>query len=121
MNRPTPRSLVVPILIVIAAITLLINLSAQTTQAIEGPFSFLLAPLQQVFSGFGRAVNDFFQSANELQDLQKRVVVLQNQVDTLSTENVRLREFQAEVKQYRDLLKFSNENPAFSVVGGDGL
>ena len=32
---------------------------------------------------------------------------------------MRLREFQAEVKQYRDLLKFSNENPAFSVVGGD--
>ena len=44
---------------------------------------------------------------------------MQSQVDNLTTENVRLREFQAEVKQYRDLLKFANDNPAFTVVGAD--
>jgi rod shape-determining protein MreC len=86
---------------------------------VEGPFSFVLAPLQQVFSGLGRAFNDLFRSAGELQDLRQRVQVLQGQVDNLTTENVRLREFQAEVKQYRELLKFANDNPAFTVVGAD--
>ena len=61
------------ILIVIAGIMLIINLSAQTTQVAEGPFSFILAPLQQVFSGLGRATGDLFRSAGELQDLRQRV------------------------------------------------
>jgi rod shape-determining protein MreC len=119
MNRSRSRSLLVPVLVVIAAIMLIINLSAQTTQVAEGPFSFVLAPLQQAFSGLGRAVGDLFHSAGELQDLRQRVAELQTQVDNLNTENVRLREFQSEVKQYRDLLKFANDNPAFSVVGAD--
>jgi rod shape-determining protein MreC len=119
MNRSRSRSLLVPILVVIAAIMLIINLSAQTTQVAEGPFSFILAPLQQAFSGLGRAFSDLFRSAGELQDLRQRVVELQSQVDNLSTENVRLREFQSEIKQYRDLLKFANDNPAFTVVGAD--
>ncbi|MCL5997603.1 MAG: rod shape-determining protein MreC [Chloroflexi bacterium] len=108
-----------PILIVIAGIMLLINLGAQTTQAVESPFSFILAPLQQVFSGLGRAASDLFRSAGELQDLRLRVRVLETEVDNLTTENVRLREFQAEVKQYRELLQFKNDNPAFTVVGAD--
>ena len=119
MNRSSSRSLVVPILIVIAGIMLLINLGAQTTQAVESPFSFILAPLQQVFSGLGRAAGDLFRSAGELQDLRQRVQVLEAEVDNLTTENVRLREFQAEVKQYRELLQFKNDNPAFTVVGSD--
>ncbi len=120
MNRlPTNRSLLVPILIIIAGILLVINLSSENTQVAEGPFSFILAPLQEVFSGVGRAVGDLFQSAGQVQDLQQRVKQLQTQVDNLTTENIRLREFQSEVKQYRDLLKFANDNPSFSVVGAD--
>jgi rod shape-determining protein MreC len=120
MNRSSSvRTLLVPILIVIAGILLVINLSARSTQVAEGPFSYVLAPLQQVFGGLGRAINNLFQSASELQDMQQRVQQLQSQVDNLNAENVRLREFQSEVKQYRDLLKFANDNPAYSVVGAD--
>lgn len=120
MNRPSSvRSLLVPILIVIAAILLVINLSSSSTQVAEGPFSYVLTPLQQVFSGLGRAISNLFQSASELQDMQQRVQQLETQVENLSAENVRLREFQSEVKQYRDLLKFTNDNPAYSVVGAD--
>lgn len=108
-----------PILIVIAAILLVINLSSSSTQVAEGPFSYVLTPLQQVFSGLGRAISNLFQSASELQDMQQRVQQLETQVENLSAENVRLREFQSEVKQYRDLLKFTNDNPAYSVVGAD--
>jgi rod shape-determining protein MreC len=120
MNRPSSsRNLLIPVLIAIAGILLVLNLSTSSTQVVEGPFSFVLAPLQQIFSGLGRAVSDLFRSAGEVQDLRSRVQTLQTQVDDLTTENVRLREFQAEVKQYRDLLKFANDNPAFNVVGAD--
>jgi rod shape-determining protein MreC len=119
MNRTPTRSLLVPILIVVAAILLIINLSTQTTQVAEGPFSFILAPLQQIFSSVGRIFNAAFNNSVDVQQLQQRVQTLQTTVDNLSTENVRLREFQAEVKEYRDLLKFANDNPAYSVVGAD--
>lgn len=119
MNRSPSRSLLVPILIVVAGILLIINLSAQTTQVAEGPFSFILAPLQQVFSTVGRELNSFFSTSGNVQELQQKVLALQSQVNTLSTENVRLREFQAEIKQYRDLMQFAKDNPAYSVVGAD--
>ena len=119
MNRSQSRSLVVPVLIVIAAILLIINLGAQTTQFAEGPFSFILAPLQQIFNSVGRAFNTAFSSSADVQQLQQRAQTLQTTVDNLSNENARLREFQAEVTQYRDLLKFSNDNPSYSVIGAD--
>ncbi|HEY3291951.1 MAG TPA: rod shape-determining protein MreC [Anaerolineae bacterium] len=119
MNRTPSRSLLVPVLIVIAAILLIINLSAQTTATAVGPLSYILAPIQQVFSSVGRALNNAFGSASDVQQLQTRVQTLQSEVDNLSTENVRLREFQAEVKEYRDLLQFSKDNPAYAVTGAD--
>ena len=119
MNRTPTRSLLVPILIVIAAILLIVNLSTQTTQVAEGPFTFILAPLQQVFSSIGRSIGGIFNNTADVQQLRQQVQSLQATVDNLSSENVRLREFQAEVKQYRDLLKFASDNPAYSVIGAD--
>lgn len=119
MNRRTSRPLLAPILIAIAGIVLVLSLSSQIPRAAEGPFSIVLAPLQQLFSGAGRAISDLFRSAGELQDLRQRVQTLQRQVDELSIENLRLREFQAEVRQYRDLLNFASQNPIYDVVGAD--
>lgn len=119
MNRTPSRSLLIPVLIVIAAILLIINLSTQTTATAVGPLSYVLAPLQQIFSSVGRTVNAVFGNASDVQQLQARVQTLQTEVDNLSTENVRLREFQAEVKEYRDLLQFSKDNPAYTFAGAD--
>lgn len=119
MNRSPSRSLIVPVLIVVAAILLAINLSSQSTHIAEGPFSIILSPLQQVFSSIGRGINSFFTSSGSVSDLQQKVLTLQAQVNALSNENVRLREFQAEIKQYRDLMQFAKDNPAYSVRGAD--
>ena len=108
-----------PTLIAIAGIVLVLSLSSQLPRAAEGPFSVILTPVQQLFSGVGRAISNLFRSASELQDLRQRVQTLQQQVDELSIENLRLREFQAEVRQYRDLLSFANQNPIYDVVGSD--
>jgi rod shape-determining protein MreC len=119
MSRRRSRS---PILIlalaVIAILALLLNLFSQAPIA-QGPASVLIGPIQQAMSEAGRTINSLFRSSGELVDLRARAEALQRQVTALQAENVRLREFQAEVKQYRDLLKFANDNPTYELVGAD--
>lgn len=119
MGSPRPRSPVLAIvLIAISAILLLLSFLAQTPIT-QGPLSAVIGPIQRVMSDAGRIINDFFRSTGELVDLRARAEALQREVTALRAENVRLREFQAEVKQYRDLLKFANDNPAYELVGAD--
>ncbi|MCS7061603.1 MAG: rod shape-determining protein MreC [Anaerolineae bacterium] len=119
MNRRSSRPLLAPILIAIAGIVLVLSLSSGLPSAAEGPLSTALTPLQELFSTLGKGIGDLFRSAGELQDLRQRVQALQRQVDELSIENLRLREFQAEVRQYRDLLNFASQNPIYDIVGAD--
>ncbi|WP_169237478.1 rod shape-determining protein MreC [Candidatus Roseilinea sp. NK_OTU-006] len=99
-------------------ILLLLGFLAQTPIA-QGPLSVVIGPIQQVMSNARRVINDFFRSTGELIDLRARAEALQREVTALRAENVRLREFQAEVQQYRDLLNFANDNPAYELVGAD--
>ncbi len=119
MGRPRSRSPILAIaLLAISAILLLLGFLSQVPIA-QGPLSVAIGPIQQVMSNARRVINDFFRSTGELVDLRARAEALQREVTALQAENVRLREFQAEVKQYRDLLKFANDNPAYELVGAD--
>jgi rod shape-determining protein MreC len=105
-------------MLAIGAIALLSG--ALSTQPIsQGPASLLLGPLQEAFMNLGRTVGELFRSNNDLIDLRARAETLRRQVTALEAENIRLREFQAELKQYRDLLRFASDNPAYEVVGAD--
>ena len=119
MGRPRSRSPILAIaLLAISAVLLLLGFLAQAPIA-QGPLSVVIGPIQQGMSNAGRIINDFFRSTGELVALRARAEALQREVTALRAENVRLREFQAEVKQYRDLLKFANDNPAYELVGAD--
>jgi rod shape-determining protein MreC len=118
-NRPRSRSFVlVFIMLAISAVALLSGaLSAQPIS--QGPASLLLGPLQQALTNVGRTLGDLFRSSSDLAELRARAEALRRQVTALEAENIRLREFQAEVKQYRDLLRFASDNPTYEVVGAD--
>ncbi|GIV85010.1 MAG: cell shape-determining protein MreC [Candidatus Roseilinea sp.] len=119
MRRPRSYSPILALgLLAISAILLLLGFLAQAPIA-QGPLSVAIGPIQQVMSDAGRVINDLFRSTGELVDLRARAEALQREVTALRAENVRLREFQAEVKQYRDLLNFANDNPAYELVGAD--
>ncbi len=119
MGRPRSRSpALIAGLLVISGILLAANFLSQSPIS-QGPLSMLIAPIQQVMNEAGRVINNFFRSSGELMDLRARAEALQREVTMLQDENRRLREFQAEVKQYRDLLKFANDNPAYEWVGAD--
>ena len=118
-NRSRPRSLVlIIVLIALSALVILFNFVSQSPIG-QGPLSVVVAPIQSVFNEAGRAVSGLFRTTGELTDIRARAEVLQQQVTELSAENIRLREFQAELKQYRDLYKFADDSPTFNVIGAD--
>jgi rod shape-determining protein MreC len=118
-TRSRPRSLVlIIVLIAVASLFVLVNFLAQTPIG-QGPLSVVVSPVQEFFNSVGRTINGLFRTTGELTDLRDRAEQLQQEVTDLRAENARLREFQAEVKQYRDLHKFANDNPTYDVVGAD--
>lgn len=119
MGRPRSRSPLLPVVLVaISAILLLLSFLSQTPIA-QGPLSVVIAPVQQLMRDAGRFISGLFRSTGELVDLRARNEALQRQVAALEAENVRLREFQVAIRQYRDLLKFASDNPLYEVVGAD--
>ena len=118
MNRGQYRSLLVPALLVAVFILLALSLGSQT-QIGQGPLSVVFAPVQRVLLSVGSGINNALSGPADLQTLRAENLLLQQQNARLSAENIRLRQFQAEVDAYRDLLKFSTENPGIKVIGAD--
>lgn len=117
--RTRPRSLVLILaLVAFSVLLLLVNFIGQGRVA-QGPLSVITAPVQQVFTDIGRTISSFFRSTGDLNDLRTRAEQMQREMIELRAENLRLREFQASIEQYRNLLKFAEDNPAYSVVGAD--
>ena len=118
MLRPRQRSNIsVFVLLVLSLLIVVIGLSIGQPVG-QGPLSFITSPIQTFFSGIGRAVNNLFTSASVLQ-LTQQAEQLRTERDNLKTENIGLREFQAEVVEYRRLLNFVRENPTMGIVGAD--
>jgi rod shape-determining protein MreC len=63
--------------------------------------------------------DDWFVSTGNERELRTQVADLQVQVDQLTVENVRLREYEAEVQQLRSLLNFTSEYPLLSPLGAE--
>jgi cell shape-determining protein MreC len=119
MNRPRSGSpLVIPIILGVCVLLLLLTLASQTPPA-QGPLSVVVEPVQRVLSDAGRAITRFFTPASQTIASPAQIKVFQDQIAALSNENTRLRELQAEIQGYRDLLKFARANPALDFVGAD--
>ncbi|MCS7323984.1 MAG: rod shape-determining protein MreC [Anaerolineae bacterium] len=106
------------LLIAIGAIAVLVALFTRASIG-TGALSPLIAPIQQALTQIGRFVSSVVGLSGELADLRTRNAVLQRQVDALAAEVMRLRALQTEVEQYRKLLKFAAENPAYGLRGAD--
>ncbi|MCS6774618.1 MAG: rod shape-determining protein MreC [Thermoflexales bacterium] len=113
-----PSASLAIVLVVIGLVALLINLLA-AAPINQGPLSVVLAPIQQALTSAGRFIGDFFRSLGEVAALRERADALQRQVNDLNAEVTRLREFQAEAQQYRELLRFAQDNPSYTLIGAD--
>lgn len=118
MRRRTWRSWL-PLTFLILSILFLALHETRILVPVEQGLQVVLAPLQRATTALVRDVGNLFQTVREVRELRARVTELEEQVNTLTIENVRLREYEAEVVQLRGLLGFVEANPTWAFLGAD--
>ncbi len=117
--RESPLRSWLPLVLLALGLLLLVFSEAGYLGPVERVLHYVLDPLQRMFSGVAMSTGNLFQAVREVRDLRARVEELQTQVDGLMVENVRLREYEAEVQQLRALLNFTSEYPISAPLGAD--
>jgi rod shape-determining protein MreC len=117
--REAPRRPWLPLVLLVLALSMLVVSEAGYLAPVENAFHYVLDPLQRVFSGVGAVTGDLFRTRQEVRELRVEVEELREQVDTLTVENVRLKEFEAGFRQQRALLNFVSDYPISAFVGAD--
>lgn len=118
MRRGTWRSWL-PLLLLILSILFLVLHETRALTAVESGLQLVVAPLQRAADGLVEGIGDLFQTVREVRQLRTEVEELRAQVDALTVENVRLREYQAEVEELRYQHNFVAANPTWSFLGAD--
>ncbi len=118
MRRRTWRSWL-PLTFLILSILFLALHETRILAPVEQGLQVILAPLQRATTALVRNIGDLSQTVREVRELRVRVAELEEQVDALTVENVRLREYEAEVVQLRGLLGFVQANPTWAFLGAD--
>jgi rod shape-determining protein MreC len=115
--RQSPRRSWFPLALVFLALILLVLHESGVLAPVEGGLHLVFDPLQRAFSSLVSGIGDLFVTVREARDLRQQVEELTAQVNSLTIENVRLLEFQAEAEQLRALLNFTSDRPAWTFVG----
>ncbi|RLC61967.1 MAG: rod shape-determining protein MreC [Chloroflexi bacterium] len=117
--RESPRRSWLPLLLFVLALLLLVFGEAGYLAPLENAFHYVLDPLQRLFSRATVLTGDLFQTVRQVRELRAEVEGLRAQVDALTVENVRLREYEAEAQQCRNMLNFPDEYPISALLGAD--
>ncbi len=102
----------------------LLSLALHETGAlkpVENILSFIITPVERGVSNVLETMSTLTQTARDVQQLQQQVEDLQETNNALIQENIRLREYQAEIESLRAQLNFAQENPTYGLVGADIL
>lgn len=108
-----------PLTLLVLSLLLLVLHEAGYLAPLERATHYVIDPLQRLFSGATEASGGLFQTVREVRQLRAEVNELQDRVDALTVENVRLREYEAEVQQLKALLNFVEQNPISAYRGAE--
>ena len=117
--RDAPRRPWLPLVLFILGLMLLVFGEAGFLTPAEGALHYVLDPLQRAFSRVATVTGGLFQTVRQVRELRAQVEELQTQVDALTVENVRLREYEAQVQQFRSMLNFVSQYPVLVPLGAD--
>jgi len=117
--RESPRRFWLPLTLLVLGLLLLVFSESGYLTPLESASHYVLDPLQRLFSNVVVLTGDLFRTVRDVRELRAQVEELQTQVDALTVENVRLREYEAEVQQLRALLNFVSEYPISAPLGAD--
>jgi rod shape-determining protein MreC len=105
-------------LLAAACMALLVLSSSDRLGPVEGAVMTAGRPFLITFSGIGRQITNLVNTARDLAMLRARNNQLQAVVDTLTIDNLRLKEIEAENERLRSLLRFAQLNPNYDFRGG---
>jgi rod shape-determining protein MreC len=117
MSRVSSRTLIFYILAAVSIVLLVLSTSGALAP-VEGAMNRAARPLLIASSGVGRQADNVITSLKELRTLRSTNRQLQTVVDTLTIDNLRLKEVEAENQRLRELLRFRQLNPIYDVRGG---
>ena len=126
MNRSTPPQVSIrrdgerswlPLVLLILGLLLLVSHESGLLAPVENAAQYVLAPLQRTFWNVTDGTGGVFQAIGQRRELRSEVEELRAQVDALTIESVRMREYETEVRELRDLLNFSSEYPISAFLG----
>ena len=92
---------------------------AGALRPVENMLSFVITPVERGISNILDTLSNLTQTARDVRQLQQQVEELQETNNALIQENIRLREYQAEIESLRTQLNFAQENPTYGLVGAD--
>ena len=123
MNRGRSRAWLFPALSLLTIALLLLHESG-VIKPLEDLAQSVIEPAQRALSDLFGGLSDTFEFVRDTREMRERNEELQRLNDALVTENVRLKEIEAENITLRSLLNFTQENPTYSkqtaaVIGRD--
>jgi rod shape-determining protein MreC len=117
MDSVSHRTFLFYVLAAIAIALLILSTSGLLTPA-EGFLNSVSRPFLITFSGLGRQASNAVAAVRELRTLRSGNQQLEAQVNTLTIDNLRLKEVEAENQRLRELLRFAQLNPLYDFRGG---
>ena len=117
--RESPRRSWLPLVLFVLGLMLLVFHESGFLTPVERGLHYVLDPLQRLFSRVTVGIGGVFQTVGEVRELRAQVEELQAQVDALTVENVRLKEYEAEVQQLYAMLNFVSEYPISASLGAE--
>ena len=113
MTRVSGRTTLFFILAGISIALLILSSSGQMAP-VESAASVVTRPFLNAFNTIGHQFSEVVTTARELSTLRTLNQQLKSRVDTLTIDNLRLTEVEAENQQLRELLRFKQLNPSSS-------
>jgi rod shape-determining protein MreC len=117
MNRASNRTVIYYVLAAICIVLLVLSSSGKLAP-FESAASQVARPFLVTFNWVGRQVTNVVTTVRDLSTLRTRNQSLQSLADTLTIDNLRLKEVESENQQLRELLRFRQLNPTYDFRGG---
>jgi rod shape-determining protein MreC len=117
MTRASTRTLIFYLLAAISLALLILSANGSLTPA-EGLLGSMTRPFLLASNGAARQISDAVASLRNLTTLRAQNEALKSQVDTLTIDNLRVKELEGENERMRELLKFKQLNPGYDFRGG---
>lgn len=117
MKRVSGNTILFFLLAAISLVLLILSSSGRL-RGVEGLLTTAGRPLLTTFNNLGQEIDEVFTTVRDLSNLRSTNQQLQSQVDTLTIDNLRLKEVVVENQRLRELMRFQQLNPTYDFRGG---